>query len=87
MCGYVSVCSFVSLFVCVFVCVCIRVWLSVEDPAERDATYFRELAKDAKNQGTKIMELLVTRSPRERASMSTSLSPPGGLGVHTHIYR
>jgi hypothetical protein len=78
---------FVCFFVCWFVCLCVCVFVSVEDPAERDATYFRELAKDAKNQGTKIMELLVTRSPRERASMSTSLSPPGGLGVHTHIYR
>jgi hypothetical protein len=84
---WIRVCVFVCFFVCWFVCVCVCVFVSVEDPAERDATYFRELAKDAKNQGTKIMELLVTRSPRERASMSTSLSPPGGLGVHTHIYR
>jgi hypothetical protein len=46
-------------------------WLAcvalVEDPAQRDATFFREAVKDITRNGHKLMELLVTRSPRERA--------------------
>lgn len=40
---------------------------AVEDPAQRDAAVFREAARDVTKNAYKIMELLVTRSPAERA--------------------
>ena len=39
----------------------------MEDPAQRDAAVFREAARDVTKNAYKIMELLVTRSPAERA--------------------
>lgn len=50
----------------------------VEDPAERDATFFREAVKDISRNGHKLMELLITRSPRERAGAAARVPTPTG---------
>ena len=49
-----------------------RASAAVENPAERDATFFRELSKDLAKNSYKLMELLVTRSPGERAGAAAA---------------
>jgi len=54
--------------------------LLVQNPAERDAAVFREACKDFERNTHRIMELLITRSPKEREGACTGArAPPHAL--------